>query len=93
MGTQGQLQLQATNAFPIVGSDTDPITEEAGNTEGYKICALYTGAGGDIKVKMADGGVVTFAGTAAGQLLPILVTQVFATPTPPTGLLGLVGKV
>lgn len=40
--------------------------------------ALYIGADGDITVTMAGGGSVTFAGLAAGTVLPVRVTHVTA---------------
>lgn len=52
-------------------------------------CVLYTGAGGDIKVLTAGNDEVTFTGTAAGAFIPVQVKRVFATPTPPTGIIAL----
>ena len=52
-------------------------------------CVLYSGAGGDIKVLTAGNDEVTFTGTAAGAFIPVQVKRVFATPTPPTGIVAL----
>ena len=43
--------------------------------------ALYVGVGGDIKVTMADGQVVTFVGVPTGIILPIQVSKVMLTTT------------
>jgi len=50
--------------------------------------ALYVGAGGDIKVTMADGQVVTFVGVPTGIILPIQVSKVMLT-TAATDILAL----
>ena len=52
-------------------------------------CVLYSGAGGDIKVRTAGGDDVTLAGTAAGAFLPLQVVRVFATPAPPAGIIAM----
>lgn len=89
---QDSIAIQAKGAFAITPHDTQTVDQHAGNTKGYKFCALYTSAGGDIKVTMCDGTDVTFAATPAGSFLPIQVIRVFATgTTTDTGILGLVG--
>jgi len=50
--------------------------------------ALYVGVGGDIKVTMADGQVVTFVGVPTGVVLPIQVSKVMLT-TAATDILAL----
>ena len=52
-------------------------------------CVLYSGAGGDIKVRTAGGDDVTLSGTAAGAFLPLQVVRVFATPAPPAGIIAM----
>ena len=52
-------------------------------------CVLYVGGAGDVKVKMAGGNDVVFAGAAAGSFLPINVLQVFATDTTATNIVAL----
>ena len=52
-------------------------------------CVLYVGAAGSVKVKMAGGTEVTFAGVLAGSFLPAQVTQVFATGTTATNIVAL----
>ena len=51
--------------------------------------ALYLGGGGDVAVRMCGGETVTFAGVAAGTLLPVRVGRVLASGTTATGILGL----
>jgi hypothetical protein len=51
--------------------------------------SLYTGSGGDIKVRMSTGEDVVFAGTPAGAVLPIQVYRVFATGTAATNIVAL----
>jgi len=52
-------------------------------------CVLYVGGAGDVKVKMAGGNDVVFAGATAGSFLPINVLQVFATDTTATNIVAL----
>lgn len=51
--------------------------------------ALYVGGAGNVRVLMASGQDVTFAGVVAGTVLSIAVTRVFATNTTATNILGL----
>ena len=51
---------------------------------------IYVGGGGDLRVDMQDSGTaITFAGLAAGSILPIRASRVYATGTTATGLIGL----
>lgn len=50
--------------------------------------ALWVGVGGDVKVQMANGDVVTIAGVPAASMLPIRVRQVFSTGTTATGVVS-----
>jgi len=63
--------VTAHNAIAVVPSPSDiPVTR-----------ALYTGAGGDFTVIMADAeSTVTFVGVPAGVILPIQVYQITAAP-------------
>lgn len=51
--------------------------------------ALYVGGAGTVRLRMIGGDVVSFAGLPAGILLPLRATQVLATGTTATGLVGL----
>lgn len=91
MATQSFPAFQATGAFVITPHDTQTVDQHAGNTNGYKYCALYTASGGDIKVTMCDGTDVTFTALPAGSFIPIQVRRVWATGTTNTsGILGLI---
>lgn len=50
--------------------------------------AIYVGVGGNLKVRMAAGGVVTLTNVSAGTLLPIRVDRVLATGTTADAILG-----
>ena len=50
--------------------------------------ALYVGVGGNIKVTMNSGAVVTFTGVLAGTILPVQVITLW-TDTTATGIIGL----
>jgi hypothetical protein len=62
--------VTAHGAVPVTPSATEiPVTR-----------ALYSGAGGDISVVMADGQAVTFVAVPASVIVPIQVSQVTAGP-------------
>jgi hypothetical protein len=44
-------------------------------------CALYVGVGGDLAVRMQDGGSATFVGVPPGTLLPLRVSRVLPAST------------
>jgi hypothetical protein len=50
--------------------------------------ALYVGTGGDLAVRMQDGGSVTFASVPSGTLLPLRVSRVLPASTA-GGIVGL----
>jgi hypothetical protein len=50
--------------------------------------ALYVGGGGDLRVRMLGGAVVTLANVPTGALVPIRVTRLFATGTSASGVVG-----
>lgn len=50
--------------------------------------ALYVGVGGDLAVRMQDGGSVTLAAVPSGTLLPIRVSRVLPASTA-SGIVGL----
>lgn len=70
----------ATKAFAIAPADTDLATPTRG---------LWVGTAGDLSVIMSgDTDPVTFAGVAAGTLLPLSVKQVRSTGTTAGGIRG-----
>ena len=50
--------------------------------------ALYVGVGGDLAVRMQDGGSATFVGIPSGTLLPLRVIRVLPASTA-SGIVGL----
>ena len=72
--------VAATGATAVTPNDTtDVLTTRS----------LYIGGAGDLKAIMEDGGTITFVGLAAGTILPVQVTRVFATDTTATNIVGL----
>lgn len=50
---------------------------------------IWVGVGGSVKVDTAGGDTVTFAGAAAGGVIPVRATRVYATGTTATNLVAL----
>jgi hypothetical protein len=69
------------DAAAIVPSDASPL--------GHVTRAIFVGTGGDLRVRMLRGSVVTLAGVASGSLIPLRVTHVYAAGTSASGLVGL----
>ena len=80
-GVLGPFTGPATHANAITPSDTLDVT--------YATRALYIGVGGNVKVTMISGDVVTLTGVVAGTMLPIRVTRVWATGTSASSMTGL----
>ena len=72
----------AAHGFAVTPNDSTTLAETTR--------ALYVGSAGAVAVLMASGASVTFAGVAAGAMLPVRVTKVMATGTSATDLIGLV---
>jgi hypothetical protein len=51
--------------------------------------ALYVGGGGDVTARMLGGSLVTLANVPEGTLIPLRVTQVMASGTTATAIVGL----
>lgn len=79
--TSADATVSARRAAAITTSDTATSDDP---TRG-----IYVGGSGNIKVDMVSGGTVTFSAVAAGTILPIQVTRVYATGTTATLLIGL----
>lgn len=69
------------NAAAIVADDEGALS--------HATRALYVGGQGDLRVQMLGGGNVVLSNLPAGSLMPLRVTQVFATGTTATGIVGL----
>jgi hypothetical protein len=92
MAKQDISEGEAFDAFSITPSDTLSIAQDAGNTLLYKHCFLHNPAtGGTVRVRTAGSGAIVTIYIPQGDRFPLAVSQVFATtPTPPSGLVGLV---
>lgn len=51
--------------------------------------SLYIGVGGNIKVTMADGQVITFSNVVGGSILPVQVDIVWSTGTTASSIIAL----
>lgn len=75
------LSAPALGAAAITPSDAGSLPEPTR--------AVYVGAGGDLRVRMLSGEIVTLGGVLGGTIYPLRVAQVLATGTTATGLVGL----
>jgi hypothetical protein len=73
-------------ALAVTPSDTLPLAS------GALFAGFYTGSGGNITVVTSRGETVEFAGTPAGVVIPVAISQVMATGTAATGILALYAK-
>jgi hypothetical protein len=69
------------DAIALTASDTANIGPYA---------AIYTGSGGNITVTTLAGTKTQLAGTAAGIIIPLAFTRLWATGTTPTNVCGMV---
>jgi len=88
--------MAAIENFPTTGDQpfysarrAFAITKNDDNELAYVTKAIYVGGAGDVAVRMYDGTDVTFAGVAAGTILPIMVKRVLSTGTDATNIVGL----
>lgn len=65
----------------------EPVTPSDGSDLSHVSRALWVGAGGDLRVTMADGATVTYPDLAAGWH-PIRVSRVLATGTDAAGIVA-----
>lgn len=82
-------QRYGNDAVAITPSDTQPITDAAGNAVQP---ILYIGGAGNVAVKTALGTSITFTAVPAGTVIPVMVSQVMATGTTATGIVGIFVK-
>lgn len=74
--------IPATSAEAVTASDTV-------NFSGGVCRGIYVGGAGDVVVVFANGDVVTFAGVAAGSILPVYAVRVNSTNTTATNMTAL----
>ena len=67
-------------AFSVTPSDTVDLAKY---TRG-----IYVGGGGDLRIELINGDIVTFVELVAGVIHPIRVKKVFSTSTTATDILG-----
>lgn len=75
----GSVSAPAGGAFAVTPS----------NTTKFRANALYVGTAGNVAVTMEDGSQVTFNTVPAGSVLPLRVSQVLATGTTASNIIGL----
>lgn len=78
---QNTLSGPAHSALPVTPSDLVPL-ERA-------LRAIYVGGAGHLRVRMVSGDEVTFQNLQPGGVYPFRLSQVMATGTTATGLIGL----
>jgi len=76
------LTSPATHGFAVTPSDTLDLSEMTR--------AIYVGSGGTLALRLLSGQTVTFAGIAAGSILPVRADRVLATGTTAGSIVGLV---
>ncbi len=76
------LTSPATHGFAVTPNDTLDLSEATR--------AIYVGAGGALAVRLLSGQTATFAGVAAGTILPLRADRVLATGTTAGSIVGLV---
>ena len=75
------LTSPATTAEAVDPSDATPLATPTRS--------IYVAGGGDLRVTMLSGAVVTFTGVLGGAIYPLRVKQVLATGTTATGIVAL----
>lgn len=82
--------FQGYNAEVVTPDDNNDITIGGTAIDGLEngVC-LYVGTGGDLKVTMISGQVVTFTNVPNGSFMPIQVKRVWASGTGASDILGL----
>ncbi len=68
---------------------SEVVTPDDATNLAYATRGLYVGQGGDIRVTMLSGDVVTLRNIQPGIIYPIRVVQVLATGTTATDVVGL----
>jgi hypothetical protein len=87
MAVPNKYQLDAKDTAPAVSAAV-VAPNDGTDLPTAPTRALYIGVAGDVKVDMADGSTVTFAGVANG-ILPISVKRVYLTGTAATNIVAL----
>lgn len=75
------LDAPTSHGFAVVPHDANPLAETTR--------ALYVGVAGHVALVLASGASVTLSNVAGGTILPLRATQVRATGTTASALVGL----
>lgn len=75
------LMAPARDAQAVTPSDTTALADP--------IRALYVGGAGNLRARMVSGAVVDFPNLLSGAIYPLRLSQVMASGTTVTGLVGL----
>ena len=81
----------AQGGFVVTQSDTLNLEVDAANNHSDVHYAIFTGSGGNIKVRTTDGEDITFVSTVAGTMLPVLAIRVWSTGTAATNVVAIKG--
>jgi hypothetical protein len=85
-------KTQYSPTFPMFPGNAGTLTV-SDTVDLPQVSVIYVGAPGSVKVTTAWGTDVTFAGLAAGQVIPVQVRRVWSTgttvATPNTNLLAI----
>lgn len=79
----GEVTQTAVDWSAITASD------DAADDFARPVRAVYVGGAGDVAAVSKSGSVVTFAGVAAGSLIPIQAVRINSTNTTATSLVAL----
>lgn len=80
-----QINDSIIGAFPITGN---ALSEDESLELPIVTRSLYVATGGNVKVKLRNGNVVTYENMQDGVSYPLQVRKVFIAGTTATGLLG-----
>lgn len=69
-----------------ITSDAFAITPSDATTQ--RALAIWVGSAGNVAVKTEDGTTLTFAGAQAGSIIPVRTSQILATNTTASSLIG-----
>ena len=78
-------------SYPVDGpaNHIAAVTPNDSTDLAYVTTGLFVGGAGNIKVTTSGGDTGTFTGVAAGSILPVRVTRVWATGTTATNIVAL----
>ena len=78
-----------TSSLNSLAAGAADITPADGTTLSQTTRAIYVGQGGNLRVRMVSGDVVTLTATVTGAVYPVRASEVFATGTTAAALIAL----